>query len=432
MSAKPALDLLASAPTHSPREPDWLARLRAEAADYIAANGLPTPRHENWKYTNLRALQRRQFEPGEVPALNAADVPQLEESGLPAATFVNGRLYERQSLAGVSVRTLAEVLAQDPEAYADRLGALVDTGYHPLAALNTACFADCIVIRMEAGAKAEMPLLLEYVSAPAPDAMLCCPRVLLDLQDNSSLTVVERFAGLEGAENYTNALTEAFLSPGARLDHYRLQELGDAEFVTGLLRVNQQRDSRLTARSVDLGGKLARHDLHTTLAGAGATTRLTGFYLAVGRQHIDNHTRIDHDAPHTSSHEVFHGVLGDRARAVFNGKVIVARDAQKVDAHQSNRNLLLSGSAEIDTKPELEIYADDVRCSHGATIGQLDDNALFYLRSRGLDEPTARALLTFAFADEVLREWELSELREYIERIVAHRLPDHDRLESLV
>lgn len=413
-------------------EPEWLVALRTAARKRVLSDGLPTTRDENFKYTNLRALRRRRFAPPAIPHLDPADVPALAESGMPAVTFVNGCVHERHSCNGLSIDTLSEWLERDTNSLEHLFGTLADAETHPLAALNTACFDEAIVIRLASDQVADVPLLIEYVSAPGTTETLACPRILIDMGANSRLTVIERFAGLEGAANYTNAVTEVFLAAGARLEHYRLQELAETEFATALLRVKQAADSKLVARSVDIGGKLVRNDLHTQLEAPGASARLTGFYMAIGRQHIDNHTRIDHDAPQTTSHEVFHGVLAERARAVFNGKVIVARDAQKVSAQQTNRNLLLSGTPEIDTKPELEIYADDVRCSHGATVGQLDEDALFYLRSRGLGERTARALLTFAFADEVLREFELAELRDYIEQVVAARLPDHERLVSLV
>ncbi len=432
MSANAAIDFLAAPPQAGARaEPDWLQALRDDAYNHFTARGLPTRRNENWKYTNLRSLARQRFEV--TPAQTAPGVvPPLGRDCLAALSFVNGVVQEHRPAPGLSVRLLSDILAETPGALAERLGATVNFDNYPMAALNSAYFDDAVVVEVAPGQQFEQALLIEYVSAPAARAAMICPRVLIVMGDNSRLTVLERYAGLEGAVNFTNAVTEVQLGPGARLDHYRLQELSAGDFATGLIAVQQAADSRFAARAVDIGGRLVRNDLYTCLAEPGATARLAGFYMAVNSQHVDNHTRIDHSAPHTESHEAYHGVLAGRARAVFNGKVVVAQDAQKVNAHQSNRNLLLSGSAEIDTKPELEIYADDVRCSHGATVGQLDEDALFYLRSRGIGERTARALLTFAFADEVLRDFDISVLREYIEGIVAQSLPDHDRLEKLV
>ena len=433
MSAIAAIDFLAAPPPPADArgEPDWLQALRDDAYRHFLAGGLPTRRNEDWKYTNLRGLQRQRFAVGPAPA--AADaVPSLGQDCLAALSFVNGRLKEHRPAPGLSAGMLSDMLTDSAGALENRLGATVDFDMHPVAALNSAYFEDAVVIDVAAGQKFEQPLLIEFVSTPTDNPALICPRVLILMGKNSRLAVIERYAGLPGAANYTNAVTEVQLEAGARLDHYRLQELAAGDYATGLICAQQAADSRLVARGVDMGGKLVRNDFYTRLAEPGASTRLAGFYLAVDSQHVDNHTRIDHAAPHTGSHEAYHGVLAGRARAVFNGKVVVAPDAQKVDAHQSNRNLLLSGTAEIDTKPELEIYADDVRCSHGATVGQIDEDALFYLRSRGVGERTARALLTFAFADEVLRDFDVSVLREYIEARVTQALPDHEKLEHLV
>ena len=432
MSANAAIDFLAAPPqTDAGDEPGWLQALRDNAYRHFVASGLPTRRDEDWKYTNLRGLQRQRFEVALAPVASGA-VPSLGRDCLAALSFVNGRLNERRPAPGLSVRLLSDVLRDAPDELEDRLGATVDFRMHPVAALNSAYFEDAVIVDVAAEQQFEQPLLIEFVSTPTDSPALICPRVLILMGNNSRLAVIERYAGLPGAANYTNAVTEVQLGRGAHLDHYRLQELADGDYATGLICAQQAADSRFVARGVDMGGKLVRNDFYTRLAEPGASTRLAGFYMAVNSQHVDNHTRIDHTAPHTASHEAYHGVLAGRARAVFNGKVVVAPDAQKVDAHQSNRNLLLSGTAEIDTKPELEIYADDVRCSHGATVGQIDEDALFYLRSRGVGERTARALLTFAFADEVLRDFDIHVLREYIEGRVTQGLPDHERLEQLV
>ncbi|NNF62348.1 MAG: Fe-S cluster assembly protein SufD [Gammaproteobacteria bacterium] len=410
-------------------EPEWLTATRDKAMQQVLASGLPTTRNEHWKYTNLRTLARRKFEPAAV-AVDTDKIPSLVATGQPAASFVNGQLHEL-SVGDYPATTIAQLLEQQPETLNGRLSALVSYDKHPFAALNTAFFSDGIVIEVPAGAEYTTPLLLEFISAAAEQPALVCPRVLIVLGDNAKLSVIERYAGLPGAQNLTNAVTEVHLGQGAQLSHYRLQELTEADTGMHLLAVHQGGDSMLRTHGVDLGGKLVRNDLHTWLCAPGATAELDGFYLAVASQHVDNHTRVDHSAPHTTSDENYRGVLADKARAVFNGKVYVAKDAQKVDARQSNRNLILSGKAEVDTKPELEIYADDVKCSHGATVGQLDEDAMFYLRSRGIGERTAKALLTFGFIEEILAGFGVAELRQYVETLVTERLPDSERLEVL-
>ncbi|MDH3646110.1 MAG: Fe-S cluster assembly protein SufD [Gammaproteobacteria bacterium] len=430
MSAQPAIDYLAE--RHAERvvsEPDWLTATRKTAMAYVAERGLPTTRYENWKYTNLRSLHRKQFTPAAAVTIDVNDVPQLGANGFHTLSFVNGQPQEIHP--GSPAQLMSTVFERQPDALAGRLSALVSYESHPLAALNTAFFADGVVIEVKAGQHFDQPLLLEFVSAPAAGPALICPRVLIVLEANTRLQVIERYVGLPDSENFTNAVTEVHLASGAHLDHYRLQEATPTDTCAQLLAVHQAADSRLNTHSVDTGGKLVRNDLHTWLCGPGAEAHLSGFYMAVRTQHVDNHTVINHNAPHTTSREVYRGVLADRARAVFNGKVVVAKDAQKTDARQSNNNLILSGKAEIDTKPELEIFANDVKASHGATVGQLDDEALFYLRTRGIGERTARALLTFAFADEVLAAIEIPELRKYVEETVTRRLPDHERLAKL-
>ncbi|NNF67096.1 MAG: Fe-S cluster assembly protein SufD, partial [Gammaproteobacteria bacterium] len=413
MTAQPAIQFLAShyAQRSQRDEPAWLGKMRADAMALVVAQGLPTPRHENWKYTNLRSLHRKEFSAASSIPVNADSILPLSTHGF---SFVNGQPHEHLPVDGLSARLLSDVLRDEPDFLSGELSALLNFERHPLAALNTAFFDDGIVIDIHEGQQFDQPLMLEFVSTPGPDPALLCPRVLIRMAADSRLQVIERHIGTSNAENFSSAVTEVSLGRGAQLEHYRLQEMSPGESAMHMMAVHQSRDSLLQTHTIDLGGKLIRNDLHTWLCGEGATARLSGLYMAVGSQHVDNHTRIDHNSPHTTSVEDYRGVLADKARAVFNGKVLVAQDAQKSNASQSNKNLILSGKAEIDTKPELEIYADDVRCSHGATIGQLDEEALFYLRARGIGEKTARALLTFAFADELLSAIAVDDLREYV------------------
>ena len=250
------------------------------------------------------------------------------------------------------------------------------------------------------------------------------PRNLVVMAEQSEATLIESYVGLDDADYFTNAVTEISLADNAILKHYKVQQESLNAYHIGSLNAWQGKNSQLESHSVSLGGALVRNDIHSQLDAEGANIVMNGLYMTSGRQHVDNHTRVDHLKPHTYSTENYRGVLNDRSRAVFNGKVVVHKQAQKIDAHQNNANLLLSDDAEIDTKPELEIYADDVKCSHGATVGQLDENMLFYLRSRAIDEETARSLLTYAFADEVISKIEFMPIRNRLEYLVVGQLPD--------
>ncbi len=418
--------------------PDWARTLRSEGLAAFRAQGLPTTRHEDWKYTNLRALHKRELVGTAERAPTGSDVRLPVVDGLDALrlVFVDGRFEAALSGLdalpdGIEVQPLAAGLAQPPAGLAEALRRAPDLDRHSFAALNTALLEDGMWLRLGRGVCVETPLHLVFVSR-AGAALATHPRIVLDLAEGASLTLIEHYTGDDAAAGLTNALTQVSLGPAARLKHYALQEQGAATVHVAGIHATQARDSHYENHLINLGGSLVRNDLHVRLGDHGAGTLLNGFYLTSGRQHVDNHTRVDHLAPHTTSEETYRGVLSGRSRAVFNGKAVVHEGAEKIEALQSNRNLLLSKGAEVDTKPELEIYADDVKCSHGATVGQLDENALFYLLSRGLDPHTARSVLTFAFADEVIARLGHDALRRHVERQAAARLPDNDSIMELV
>ena len=249
---------------------------------------------------------------------------------------------------------------------------------------------------------------------------------------NSRASIIESYIGLTDADNFTNTVTHITAEDGAAIEHYKVQEESSSSYHIGHLKAQLHRDSNVQAYSVSIGARLARHDMQFDLLAPGATAGLYGLFMGAKRQHVDHHTRVDHLMPNTRSDENFRGILDGHAHGVFNGKVVVHQDAQKTDARQSNKNLLLSDTAEVDTKPELEIYADDVQCAHGATVGQLDDNAMFYLLSRGMDRDTARGLLIYAFAAEIINRIKFAPLRERLtEKIMGH-LPAAERLEALL
>lgn len=404
---------------------DRLGELRRGALARFAERGFPGTRIEEWKYTNLRPLERREFALAqELPATlpEAASLP-LADAGLPTVAFVNGQFAAGLSRlndlpAGVRVRSIAALLEEQPEALRPHLETAAtanDNVASTLAELNTAFFIDGAAIDIADDARLDQPLHLLFISQRADVSVVSHPRVIVNAGRGSEIAIVEHHIGIDDAVNFSNSVAQIVLQDNATLRHYRVQQENAQSFHISNTRVWQSRDSRYFSLNIDLGGMLVRHDLHTYLEGTNAEAILDGLFVLDGRQHCDNHTYVNHIGPHTRSRERYKGILGGRSRGVFNGKVYVEPSAQKTDSNQTSHNLLLSDNAEIDTKPELEIYADDVKCNHGATVGQLDETALFYLRSRGLGADEARRLLITAFAREMLDSIEAAPVKQYLE-----------------
>lgn len=405
--------------------PDWLAERRRDGLQQFAAAGFPTRRDEDWKYTDLKLVARRSFDAGLAAAL---DDPGIAGLDCPALVFVNGRLVAAGDLpGGATVLPLAQALGEGHPACRELLGRIADPARHRFAALATALFADGVLLDLPDDLVMEAPLRLVFLAGGGKSPALACPRVLVRAGVNSRATLIEHYGAAPG-ESLSLAVTELALGRGAQLEHYRLQEESGDAFHLGVLAAKLERDAALVSHNLSVGARIARLDLDVALAGPGARVEMNGLYVVRDRQHADSHTRVDHAVPRTTSDELYRGVLAGKSRAVFNGKAIVHPGAAGTDARQANANLLLSPDAEVDTKPELEIYADDVKCAHGATTGQLDAAALFYLRSRGIDEDTAKSLLTFAFADTVLARMGLAALRRHAEQLVVGRLPDAERI----
>jgi Fe-S cluster assembly protein SufD len=404
--------------------PDWLQQRRRAGLERFAAVGFPSRRDEDWKYTDLKLVARRSFSFAEAFALEA---PRIEGLEGPCVVFANGRLVHAENLPEGVVMPLAAAVAAGHPACRELLGAVAEPQRHRFAGLSTALFGDGVLIDLPADTELAEPIRLVFLAGGADAPVLDAPRVLVRAGANSRATVVEHYPSAPG-ESLSLAVTELALSDGARIEHYRLQEAGAGAFHLGVLAARLQQDAALVSHNLSVGGRIARLDLDAELRASGARVEMNGLYVVRERQHADSHTRVDHAVPHTSSDQMYRGVLDGKSRAVFNGKAIVRPGAAGTDAVQSNANLLLSPEAEIDTKPELEIYADEVKCAHGATTGQLDTQALFYLRSRGIDEKTARSLLTFAFADTVLARMSLASLRRHAEELVVGRLPDAERI----
>ncbi len=409
--------------------PQSIADLRDRGFARFSALGFPTPRLEQWRFTNVAPIAGRAFTLGEPAAVAPAAVAPYELHGVagPRIVFVNGRfaaeLSDAGSLpAGVEVGSLAAALQADPDAVTPHLGRLADFEQRAFTALNTALVQDGAVVRVPAGKVVETPLHLLFLTTAA-DGGMSHPRVLVVAGENSQARLVESYAGLGDAPYFTNAVTEVAAGAGAVVDHYKvIRESVDAYHVASM-HVRLGRSATFSSHSITLGGALVRNDIDAELAGEGGECTLNGLYLADGARLVDNHTTIRHAMPHCASHELYKGILDGRAHAVFNGKIIVAIDAQKTDAKQTNKALLLSEDAQINTKPELEIFADDVRCTHGATVGQLDDDALFYLRTRGLGRDQARNVLIHAFAGDLLNRIAVEPIRAQLDALLLRQLP---------
>lgn len=390
----------------------WLRRVREEALARVVESGVPSPRVERWKYTNLNALAQLEFEAAnEAGAPLPVAVPRFLADDVAAhrMVFLNGAFRRELSdlaglPAGASIESLADLLARDPQALAAHFGDRKTPD--GLAALNTALMADGVVIRLARETRLERPLLLVFLGGDATRALAFHPRNLIVAEAGASATVIELHAPASSSLGETlywsQPVTEIAVGRGASLRHYRCQQESLRAFHLAATTVRVEAEGSYDSFTLAAGGALARNEVTVTLDGPDASCRLDGGYLARGRQHIDTTTEIIHAQPRTTSREVFKGVLDDQGRAVFQGRIVVAKDAQKADGQQSCRTLLLSDRAEIDTKPELEIHADDVKCSHGATVGEMEPDALFYLRARGIGEAEARRMLIEAFLGEVL------------------------------
>ena len=417
----------------------WTQPLRKAAMARFAELGFPTTHDEEWKYTNVAPIARIPFQPAQrtgyasaAEALAAATIPALVCAQL---VFINGHyvseLSTQQTLPlGVEVGSLALALSSRPswlEAHLARYASIEDQAF---VALNTAFMQDGAYVYVPPGRVVEVPIHLVFISLAHGEATVSHPRTLLVLDDNTQARVIESYIGLGHDVYLTNAVTEFVLGQDARAEHCKLEQESSSAFHIATLQVQQARSSNFVSHAIALGGGLVRHDSNVALNGEGGENTLNGLFMATDQQHIDNHTRIDHIMPHCTSREFYKGILDGKGRGVFNGKIVVHKDAQQTDAMQTNKNLLLSQEASIDTKPQLEIFNNDVKCSHGSTIGRLDENSLFYLRTRGLGEAEARSLLTYAFASELVNRIALEPLRTKLNELVLTWLPRSQRVKE--
>ena len=419
------------------QSPGAIADLRRRAFERFSALGMPTKRLERWRFTNVAPIAGTAFTlaaPAEK-AVAKVDAAPHALSGVGARlTFINGRYVAPASdlarlPAGVEVGSLADVLASESgvlrAAVNSHLASAAGIDDEPFTALNTALLHDGAVVHVQANTVVEEPIQLLFVTSPPEGGapVMTHPRVLIVAGENSQVRLVESYGGGGESPYLTNAVTEVVAGAAAVVDHYKLVRESFSGYHIAAMHVRLARAANFSSHAVTLGGAIVRNDAQATLDGEGVECTLNGLYVANGRRLIDNHTTIRHAKPHCSSHELYKGIIDDQARAVFNGKIIVAIDAQKTDAKQTNKALLLSEDAQINTKPELEIFADDVKCTHGATVGQLDDDALFYLRARGLGLEQARSVLIHAFAGDLLNRIAVEPIRAQLDGLLLRQLP---------
>jgi Fe-S cluster assembly protein SufD len=420
-------------------ESSWLDRLRQNAMDRFVEVGFPSVKEEEWKYTNVAAIARSNFTPAtssEEAKQSDAELKQLDsvpEAGSSQLVFVDGRLrIDLSSLAAVSDQVVAIDLAQAlaDERYGDivraQLSRQADYVVNGFTALNTAFIDHGAFVYIPKGVTVASPVHLLFIARGENKANF--PRVLVVAAENSSATIIENYLTVEANQYFTNAVVEVVLEDGAQLEHYKVQRESSDAFHVATTAVGLGRNSSYDTTTITFGARLSRHDVVVTMDHEGAECWVDGLYLVTGDQHADTHSVIDHRQPNCTSHQLYKGILDGKSRAVFNGKVFVRHNAQKTDAMQTNKNLLLSNEARVDTKPQLEILADDVKCAHGAAVGQIDQDELFYLETRGIHPDLGRNLLTYGFAEEVIAKIKLDSIRNKLDEAVLHRL--NARLEA--
>ncbi len=416
-------------------QPAWLTPIRQGGLARFTELGLPTLKHEDWRFTNVAPLAQLPFKLATESACQNLDPSVL--AGLPFSdlpgdrlVFVDGHFAPALSRvgaspAGVRVGSLAVALRQDAALVEPCLGRWSRTEANAFTALNEAMFEDGAFIQVPAGATIAEPVQLIFLTTGREPGVASQPRNLILAGRESRITILEIHAGLAETPTFTNAVTELAVGDHATVEHLKLQDERAGAFHFAALFAHLGRSSNLVAHSFALGGRLARQNIRTVLDGEGIECVLNGLYLGSGAQLLDHHMIVDHAQPHCASHEFFNGILADRAKGVFHGRILVRPGAQKTDAKQTNKNLLLSSEATANTKPQLEIYADDVKCTHGATVGQLNPESIFYLRSRGIPAATARRMLIHAFAGEIIERVRCVPAREELDRLVWQRLDRH-------
>ncbi len=419
----------------------WLLPIRKAAMARFGELGFPTTRHEEWRYTNVAPIASTPFKLAGRDTMHVSPErikPFIfggEQGHLLA--FVNGRFAAKLSAIGalpdgVAVCALAEVLDRSGHLVERHLARLASFEEHAFTALNTAMMEDGAFVHIPKGVVVEEPIHLLFISAAPESAIVSHPRNLIVFGDSSQATIVETYAALDPGVYFNNAVTELVVGENAVVDHYKIVREADQAFHIGTLQLHQSRSSTVSSHAISLGGRLVRNDINAVLDGEGCECTLNGLYMVDGMRQVDNHLVVDHAKPHCDSREFFKGILDGKSRGTFSGRIIVRKDAQKTDAKQTNKSLLLSETAQVDSKPQLEILADDVKCTHGATIGQVSAEAIFYLRSRGISEAAARSMLVFAFAYESIEHVRVEALRAQLRKLLLESLPQRQLLQEVV
>lgn len=420
------------------KQPAWVFPLRKAAISRFAEQGFPTTKDEDWRFTNVAPLARLPFKPvfqaPAKPGMTREDIAALTFGKLSAhrLVFLNGHLARElsdlPSNGGFEVTSLAEALAANSPLVQEHLGRHAQSEHNPFVSLNSAFFQDGAFIHIPAGQVIETPIHLLYLSTIKESGATANPRNLVLAGANSQATILESYAATVQASYFTNAVTEFVVSDGAVVEHCKFQDESPSAFHLAALHAHLGRGCNFLSHSIATGARLSRNNIRTVLAGEGLDCVLNGLYLTHGDQLADHHMVVEHGQPHCNSHEYYNGILDGRSKGVFHGRILVRPAAQKTDAKQTNKNLLLSDDATVDTKPQLEIYADDVKCTHGATVGQLNDESIFYLRARGIGAETARRILIHAFAGEIIERIRCAPAREELDALMWQRLEANPHL----
>lgn len=417
-------------------DPSWLLHLRSRAAERFAELEFPTTGDEEWKYTNLASLLKTRFHhciDHDLRGITFSGIEHLTfaDAARTRLVFVNGLFEPALSNltgipSGVTVKNLGAMNGNDSLRLRRNLGSVVSND-SIFTAMNTASLIDGAIVHIPEGRVIESPIHLHFVSSDCGTSTSAFPRIMIDIEKDAMATVIETYSGFTKEPSFTNSVTEVMVGDGGYLDHYRIQEEPELGFHIARSEARLGKESTYRSYAISLGARLARHDLTVVLDGEFAECVVDGLYIVAEGQHIDNHTTIDHAVAHSTSNQLYKGIVDGNGRAIFNGKIFVREGALLTDARQLNKNLLLSDRAKVDTKPQLEIFADDVKCAHGATVGQLEDEELFYLQSRGINRDRARSLLTYGFAEDVIGRIKVASVREQLDRIVLAKL--HQSLE---
>jgi len=418
--------------------PDFVKSLRKDSIQKLIDVGFPTQKVEDWKYTNVLPIVEKNFKISNLTESwkdksVVTKAKELIDKDLILAdlssnqiVFIDGHFVEEltrvQNIDEIKILNLKKAFHQNSEKVFEYFNKYnqIENGFN---ALNNIFFNDGVFILIKDNLVEDEPIVVIYIQSDKEEQLIN-PRNLFLIGKNSKVRIIESYLSLDGAKSFTNTISEIFVAENSFLEHYKLQNESLNGFHIGKIQTHLERNSNFTSHNLSFGSAIGRNDINIILDGEGAEAHMYGLYFVKDKQHIDNHTLVDHAKPHCLSNEFYKGILAENSRGVFNGKIIVRKGAQKTNAYQSNKNLLLSGNAKIDTKPQLEIFADDVRCTHGATVGQVDDDSLFYLRARGIDEKNARTLLVNAFANDVLSNMTFEPLRDKISDFVIKQMSD--------